>query len=115
MAETKRVEGHWRADIQCPISSGIWKTDMEESQVRRHERYLQQTNPAGKILPTPTAVAVDGIVATGRHGGQSMPHVTAAVMLNTTLAVGQIAGGEGRLVSSTQHHQGDEPAHRLDV
>ena len=38
MAETKRAEGHWRADIQCPISTESWKTDLKESQVRRHNQ-----------------------------------------------------------------------------
>ena len=32
IAETKRAEGHWRADIQCPIGTGSWKTDLEEGE-----------------------------------------------------------------------------------
>ena len=38
MAETKRAEGHWRADIQCPISTEGSKPDSEESQVLEGER-----------------------------------------------------------------------------
>ena len=85
-----------KKSIGMPTSSAwlateSWKTDLKEDQARRHKRSLQQTNCVrqyltGNILPTPAAVAVDGIVATGRHAGQSTVRVTAAVMPNGTAA-----------------------------
>ena len=59
--------------------------DSEESQVRCHKRSLQQTNPTSNILLTPAAV----LTMHRRHrpaGGQSTVHVTAAVVLNGTIA-----------------------------
>ena len=47
----------------------VEKTDFEESQVRRHKRFLQQMNPAGNILPTPTAVLSMASLPLGRQVG----------------------------------------------
>ena len=41
MVERKREEGHWRADIECPISTESWNTDSKERQVHRHKHSLQ--------------------------------------------------------------------------
>ena len=86
------------------------KTELEESQVRCHECSLQQMDPAGNILPTPAAVTVDGIVTTLPAGGATnVGMVSAAVMLNCTVAVrGRFAGGgeQGLLAIS---HGGQGP------
>ena len=59
VAETKRALVS--TGIGVPPSSArlalkSWKSDLEKSQVRRHKRSLQQTNPAGNALPSPAAV-----------------------------------------------------------
>ena len=95
MAETKSAEGRWRADIQCPTNTTSWKTDSEGSQIRRHERLLQQTSPAGNILPTIAAMLSTVSSPPATMAANRRRHVTAAVMLNGTVAVGIAGAGRG--------------------
>ena len=84
MEETKRAEGDWHADSQCPIGTENRKLtwELEESPgFAGHKRSLQQTNLAGNILPTPSGVAVHALSPLAR-GWQSTVHATAAVMLS---------------------------------
>ena len=65
MEENKERKGNGAPDIQCPICTESWKTDSEESQVRHHTHSLQQTNPAGNILPTPASGGVHASLPSG--------------------------------------------------